>query len=71
MGSYSQRPEGRLNIKTNFPRYGDSHIKDKTVATCLVHPGVRDKRRVSEIDLSRTPERARQEPGVWDRFIPA
>ena len=22
----------RLNIKTAFPRYGDSHVKDKTVA---------------------------------------
>ena len=22
----------RLNIKTVFPRYGDSHVKDKTVA---------------------------------------
>ena len=30
----------------------------------LVHPAVRDKRRVSEIDLSRTPGRARQAPGV-------
>ena len=22
----------RLNVKTVFPRYGDSHVKDKTVA---------------------------------------
>ena len=62
-----------LNIKTVFPRYGDFHVKDKTVAkpSCPVQPGVRDKRRVSEIDLSRTPGRANQAPGVWDRFIPA
>ena len=26
------RPEPRLNIKTIFPGYGDSHVKDKTVA---------------------------------------
>ena len=38
---------------------------------CLVHPCVRDKRRVSEIDLSRAPGFTRQAPGVWDRFIPA
>ena len=25
-------PGPRLNIKTFFPRYGDSHVKDKTVA---------------------------------------
>ena len=25
-------PGSRLNIKTVFPRYGDSHVKDKTVA---------------------------------------
>ena len=24
--------EPRLNIKTVFPKYGDSHVKDKTVA---------------------------------------
>ena len=24
-------PEPRLNIRTAFPRYGDSHVKDKTV----------------------------------------
>ena len=28
-------PRVRLNIKTVFPRYGDSHVKDKTVATVL------------------------------------
>ena len=26
------QPGPRLNIKTVFPRYGDSHVKDKTVA---------------------------------------
>ena len=26
------RSEPRLNIKTVFPKYGDSHVKDKTVA---------------------------------------
>ena len=26
-----QLPGPRLNIKTVFPRYGDSHVKDKTV----------------------------------------
>ena len=29
---HDQQPEPRLNIKTVFPRYGDSHVKDKTVA---------------------------------------
>ena len=28
----SFRSGSRLNIKTVFPRYGDSHVKDKTVA---------------------------------------
>ena len=27
-----RRPVGCLNIKIVFPRYGDSHVKDKTVA---------------------------------------
>ena len=26
------RSDRRLNINTVFPRYGDSHVKDKTVA---------------------------------------
>ena len=26
-----EKPEPCLNIKTVFPRYGDSHVKDKTV----------------------------------------
>ena len=66
-------PGPHLNIKTIFPMYGDSHVKDKTVErpSCLIQPGVWDKRQVSEIDLSRTPGRARQAPGVWDLFIPA
>ena len=34
------------------------------ILSYLVHPAVRDKRRVSEIDLSHTPGRARQAPGV-------
>ena len=60
---WSQGP--RLNIKTIFPRYGDSHVKDKTITrpSCLVHPGVRDKRRVSEIDLSQP----RHETAFWWR----
>ena len=37
-------------------------------STCLAHPGVRDKHRVSEIDLSRTPGCPRQAPGVWDLY---
>ena len=61
--SYHSGP--RLNIKAVFSRYGDSHVKDKTVArpSCLVHPGVRDKRRVSEIDLSQP----RHETAFWWR----
>ena len=39
--------------------------------SCLVYVGVWDKRRGSEIDLSRTPGCTRQAPGVWDQFIPA
>ena len=45
-----------LNIKTVFPRYGDSHARDKTIVRPwdrLAHPAVRDKRRVSEIDSSQ------------------
>ena len=42
-------------LKTIFPRYWESHVKDKMVArpSCLVQLNVRDKRRVSEIDLSQ------------------
>ena len=41
--------------KGHLSRYGDSQVKDKMVGrlSCLVHPGVRDKRWVSEIDLSQ------------------
>ena len=58
-------PVPRLNIKTLFPRYGDSYAEDKTVVGpfCLVHPGVRDKRRVSEIDSSQP----RHETAFWWR----
>ena len=49
------RTRARLQYKDRLSRYGDSYVKDKTVArpSCLVHPGVRDKRRVSEIDFSQ------------------
>ena len=29
-------PGPRLNIKTVFPRYGDSHVKDKTVGETVL-----------------------------------
>ena len=29
---FTETPGPRLNIKTVFPGYGDSHVKDKTVA---------------------------------------
>ena len=32
----SCRPGPRLNIKTVFPRYGDSHVKDKTVGEAVL-----------------------------------
>ena len=58
-------PGPRIKTKTVFPSYEDSHVKDKTVMRlcCLVHPGVRDKRRVSEIDLSQP----RHETAFWWR----
>ena len=58
-------PGGHLNIKMSSYQYRDPHVKDKTVArpSCLVHPGVRDKRRVSEIDLSQP----RHETAFWWR----
>ena len=65
------------NNKSNIKRWNTLGCLDQNMAPnngryeCLVHPGLRNKRRVSEIDLSRTPECARQAPGVWDRFIPA
>ena len=41
--------------KDHLSRYGDFHYKDEMVTrlSCLVPPCVRDKRRVSEIDLSQ------------------
>ena len=53
----------RLNVKMLSYQYRDSHYKDKTVVrpSCLVHPGVRDKRRVSEIDFSQP----RHETDFW------
>ena len=30
------QPGPRLNIKTVFPRYGDSHVKDKTVGETVL-----------------------------------
>ena len=58
-------PRPCFNVKTVFPRYRNSHVKGKTFArpSCLVPPGVRDKRRVSEIDLSQP----RQETAFWLR----
>ena len=38
-GKYSfgkSDPGPRLNIKTVFPRYGDSHVKDKTVGETVL-----------------------------------
>ena len=54
-----------LNTKTVLSRYGGPHVKDKTVVrpSILVHPGVRDWRRVSEIDLSQL----RHETAFWWR----
>ena len=65
VSTYLKRSGPCFNIKTAFPGYGDYHIKDKTVArpSCLVHPCVRDKRRVSEIDLSKP----RHETAFWWR----
>ena len=40
-------------LKSNqFNDQGKGYIMDSGLC-CLVHPGVRDKRRVSEIDLSQ------------------
>ena len=46
-------------------QYRKSHYRDKTAvrSSCPVHPGVRDKRRVSEIDLSQP----RHETAFWWR----
>ena len=50
----SKAPVGHFSIKMQSHQYRDSNYKDKMVVrpSCLVHPGVQDKRRVSEIDLS-------------------
>ena len=34
---YSTSAGPRLNIKTVFPRYGDSHVKDKTVGETVLY----------------------------------
>ena len=52
------RREGGVMVvffQSNLFRYGDFYHKDKMVLRlpCLVHPGVRDKCRVSEIHLSQ------------------
>ena len=54
-----------FNMNMSFYRYGKSHCGDKTIvrSSCLAHPGVRDKRRVSEIDLSQP----RHETAFWWR----
>ena len=54
-----------FNIKMSSYEYRKPHCGDKTVvrSSCLVHPGVRDKRRVSEIDLSQP----RHETAFWWR----
>ena len=35
-GTYTMLAGPRLNIKTVFPRYGDSHVKDKTVGKTVL-----------------------------------
>ena len=44
-----------FQYKNRLSQVWDSHVKDNTVMrpSCLIHQGVRDKRRVSEIDLSQ------------------
>ena len=51
--------------KDRLSQDGDSHVEDETVARqfCLVHPCLRDKHRVSEIDLSQP----RHETAFWWR----
>ena len=58
-------PGPRFTIKMTSYLYKKSHCGDKTVvrSSCLVHPGVRDERRVSEIDLSQS----RHETAFWWR----
>ena len=52
-----------FNIKMSSFQYRKSHCGDKTVVrlSCLEHPGVRDKSRVSEINLSQP----RHETAFW------
>ena len=59
------RPKPCFNIKILSYQYWKSDCGYKTVArsSCLVHPGVRDKWRVSEIDLSQP----RNETAFWWR----
>ena len=51
--------------KDSLSTYEDFHYEEKMVMrlSCLVHPAVRDKRRVSEIDLSQP----RHETAFWWR----
>ena len=54
------KPSGpRLNIKTVFPRYGDSHVKDKTV----VRPSYPLGWRALKTPTSQT-------PGFWGHVTP-
>ena len=54
-----------FQYKDHFATYVDNHYKVKRDVrlSCLVHPAVRDKRRVSEIDLSQP----RHETAFWWR----
>ena len=53
-----------LDVADRYLRFmGDKTIPDSAESFCLVHPCVRDKRRVSEIDLSQP----RHETAFWWR----
>ena len=58
-------PGPQFNIKMSSYQFRKSHCEDETVvrSSCLVHPAVRDKRQVSEIDLSQP----RHETAFWWR----
>ena len=60
-----QLPGPWFNIKMPSYQYRKTHCGDKMIirSSCLVHPAVRDKRRVSEIDLSQP----RHETACWWR----
>ena len=60
---FTPQPGPPSQCKGCLSQVWDSHVIDKTVArpSCLVHPGVRGKRRVSEIDLSQP----RRETAFW------